>query len=91
MEQIYNFEGILPPVLDEKRLLQELQRRKQRAAALKLMLGSIFVLICIGLFASIIAPTASLAAVVLIIYVSVSVIGGGTFALYYAQKGGATI
>lgn len=91
MEQIYNFEGMQPPVLDENSLRRELHRRKQRIAALKLMLGSIFALICIGLFASLIAPTAGFAAAFLIIYVSASVIGGGTFALCYALKGGATI
>ena len=91
MEQIYNFEGSQPPVLDEKRLLQALQRRKQRTAALKLMLAAAFALLCIGWFASVIAPTASLAAIVLIVYVAASLIGGGAFALYCAQKGGVII
>lgn len=87
MEQIYNFEGVRPPVLNEKLLRAEQTRRRQRIYMVLLILGAIYVLACIGLFASAVVRTASVAAVILMIYVAVSVFSGGAFAIYYVRKG----
>lgn len=91
MEQIYNFEGARPPVLNEKLLRAEQERRRQRFQVVLLTMAAIYVLACIGLFASVIFRAASVAAVILIVYMATSMLSGGAFAIYYVRKGDVKI
>lgn len=91
MEQIYNFEGALPPALNEKQLLAELERRQGRKRILLFLLGAIFEVFCLGSFASAISVSAPVAAIFLYGYIALSILGGGTFVIFHATKGGAMI
>lgn len=91
MEQIYNFEGAQPPVLNEKQLLAELERRQGRKRILLFLLVAIVELICLGSFASAISVSAPVAAIILYGYIALSILGGGTFVIFHATKGGAMI
>lgn len=89
MEQIYNFEGAKPPVLTEEKLRAEQERRQGGKRILLFFLGAVFEMLCLGSFASSIAVSAPVAAVILYGYIALSVLGGGTFAIFHATKGGA--
>lgn len=88
MNQIYNFEGARPPVLNEKMLRAEKERRKARLQAVLFMIADVIVMICIVVFARMIGESAPVAAAVCMIYAAVSAIGSGAAAIVYAQKGG---
>lgn len=91
MEQIYNFEGARPPVLTEAQLLAVQERRQNRKRILLFFLGAVLELLCLGFFASNIYSTAPVAAIILYCYIALSILGGGTFVIFHAAKGGATI
>lgn len=91
MEQIYNFEGAQPPVLNEKQLRAELERRQGRKRILLFLLVAIGEMFCLGSFASAISVSAPVAAIFLYGYIALSILGGGTFVIFQATKGGAMI
>lgn len=91
MEQIYNFEGVKPPVLTEKTLRAAEERRQSRKRILMFLLAAILEMLCLGSFASAIAVSAPMAAIILYGYIILSILGGGTFVIYHATKGGAAI
>lgn len=91
MNQIYNFEGARPPVLNENLLRAERERRKIRLQTVLCTIAVFVVMLCIVVFAKIIAEFTPVAALVCIGYVTISIIGSGTAAIVYAQKGGAKI
>lgn len=91
MNQIYNFEGARPPVLNENMLRAERERRKARLLAILFAVAAAIVLLCIAVFAKMVAQSAPVAALVCVAYVAISVVGSGTAAIVYAQKGGAIV
>lgn len=91
MKQIYNFEGARPPVLNENLLRAEQERRKMRLQTILCTVAAFVVMLCIVVFAKIIAKFTPVAALVCIGYVTISIIGGGTAAIVYTQKGGVIL
>lgn len=89
MEQIYNFDGIKPPVLHENMLKAEAERRSARRFAVLFALAACLILAAAVWFAVIIAEYAPITAFACVAYVAVSLLGGSAAAIVYAQKGGA--
>lgn len=88
MRQSYDFERFDPPVLNEKMLRRELERRERRRqtillAAAGALLEALFVLL--GLLCWDAAPVLSAGCVCFAI---LSTAGGAAIAIVYAQKGG---
>ena len=91
MKRIYNFDAARPPMLSENMLRTEKVRRRLRVQVILIILATAFALGCIGVFASIIAEFAPMAALACVIWLVISLIGSGTIVICYTQKGGATI
>lgn len=89
MEQIYNFEGAKPPILNENMLKAEAERREARRLAVLFTLASVFLMALVVWFAVSIAEYAPITAFVCAAYAAVSLLGGSAAAIVYAQKGGA--
>lgn len=88
MKQTYDFEQFTPPILNEKTLRRELEKRAERRRTILLAItGALFqtVFILLGLLCWIDAPAVTLACVG---FALVSVVGSGVIAIVYAQKGG---
>lgn len=88
MRQSYDFERFDPPVLNEKMLRRELERREQRRqtillAAAGALLEALFVLL--GLLCWDAAPVLSAGCVC---FAVVSAAGSGAITIVYTQKGG---
>ncbi len=87
MNQIYNFEDKIPPVLNENMLRQEIKRRETKGQVLILRIASILVCLCLLLFAFLIIPTSKIVAVTCIIFTTLSIIGNATITLLFYRKG----
>lgn len=87
MKQTFYFEQFDPPILNEKILRRELEKRaEQRRTVLLAITGALFqaVFILLGVLCWSAAPAVALACVGFAI---VSVVGSGVIAIVYAQKG----
>lgn len=91
MDQIYNFEGVRPPVLNENMLRAERERRKAQLLVVLFIVAAAIVMLCIVTFTNMVAEFTPVAALVCIGYVVISVLVSGTAAIMYAQKGGASV
>lgn len=89
MDQIYNFDGVKPPVLNANMLRAEQERREARRMAVLFTLAAAFLLVMVVWFAITIAEYAPITAFVCVAYAVVSLLGGSAVAIVYAQKGGA--
>ena len=90
MKQTFHFEQFEPPVLNEKLLRKELEKRAERRRTVLLAIaGALFqaVFILLGLLCRSIAPAITLACVGFAI---VSAVGSGVIAIVYAQEGGTS-
>ena len=88
MKQIYNFECVTPPVLNENMLKTELKKRKLHIQTAVVALGSILlmaVMALLGCFAYGLYPWLT---AFCLIYVIVSVTGGSIIAVTCTRKGG---
>ena len=90
MKQIYDFEHIEPPALNEKvlRMKTEKQRVRRQTAVLAIS-GILFqlVMVLLGMAAFNTYPWITL---ICIIYILLSATGGGVIAVVFAKKGGYT-
>lgn len=90
MKQTFHFEQFDPPILNEKILWRELEKRAERRRTVLLAItGALFqaVFILLGVLCWSDAPAVTLACVG---FAVVSVVGSGVIAIVYAQKGGAS-
>lgn len=89
MKQVFDFEQFTPPVLNERLLRRELEKRAERwRIVLLAVTGALFqaVFILLGLLCWNTIPALALACIGLAI---VSMVGSGVITIIYAQKGGA--
>lgn len=88
MKQIYNFDREQPPVVTESMLRDLEESRRVRRQALLVGAAGVLMQIALVITALLmweIAPWLSLGCIV---YVLMSLLGGGTIALIYRRKGG---
>ncbi len=89
MKQTFNFEQFTPPVLNERLLRRELEKRAERwRTVLLAVTGALFqaVFILLGLLFWNIIPALTMACIG---FAVVSVVGSGVITIIYVQKGGA--
>ena len=90
MKQTFHFEQFDPPILNEKILRRELEKRAERRRTVLLVIaGALFqaLFILLGLLCWNTAPAVTLACIG---FAVVSVVGSGVIAIVYAQKGGTS-
>ena len=90
MKQTFHFEQFDPPILNEKLLRRELEKRAERRRIVLLVIaGALFqaVFILLGLLCWSTVPAITLACAGFAI---VSAVGSGVIAIVYAQKGGTS-
>lgn len=88
MKQIYNFEQVSPPVLTERQLWAELERRKlQRRVALLAVAGGLMVIVLL-LWAVWFYPTHPQLTLLCGIYILTGIFGGAAIVLAYHKRGG---
>ena len=80
MNQIYHFDSYSPPLLNEAML-----RREQRAIAAAAT-GGVLILLCLLALAFFLFPVAPKVAIVLSIYLTLSVMGAGVVTLVFAAQ-----
>ena len=88
MKQTFHFEQFDPPILNEKILRRELEKRAERRRTVLLAItGTLFqaAFILLGLLCWNAAPAVTLACVG---FAVVSAVGSGVIAIVYTQKGG---
>lgn len=88
MKQTFHFEQFDPPILNERILRRELEKRAERRRTVLLAVtGALFqaVFILLGLLCWSAAPAVTLACVG---FTVVSIAGSGVIAIVYAQRGG---
>lgn len=89
MKQTFDFERFTPPVLNERLLRRELEKRAERRRTVLLAVAGALlqvVFILLGLLCWSAVPALTLACIGFAI---VSMVGSGVIAIVYAQKGGA--
>ena len=89
MKQTFNFEQFTPPVLNERILQRELEKRAERRRTVLLAIAGVLfqaVFILLGLLCWSTAPMITLACIGFAI---VSMVGSGIITIVYVQKGGA--
>lgn len=90
MKQTFDFEQFAPPVLNERILRRELEKRTERQRTVLLAVaGALFqaVFILLGLLCWNTAPALTLTCIGFSI---VSMVGSGVITIIYAQRGGAS-
>lgn len=91
MKQIYNFEQVQPPVLNESMIRLEMEKRRLRLQIILLAVAAILMLIAVillGLFACKSYPWISLFCFA---YALITATGGSIMAVVFTRKGGQLI
>lgn len=86
MNQIYHFDSYSPPVLNEAMLRRERERRREQRAVAVAATGGVLILLCLLTLALFLFPVAPKAAIVLSIYLTLSVMGAGVVALVFVTQ-----
>ena len=86
MKQIYDFEKERPPVLNENMLKAELQKRKLQKQMAMVLLSSILSLLGLLTMALMMFDRYPLLLVSVLVYIVISVAGGGTVAAVFWVK-----
>ena len=86
MNQIYYFDSYSPPLLNEAMLRREQERRREQRAIAASATGGVLILLCLLTLAFFLFPVAPKAAIVLSIYLTLSVMGAGVVTLVFAAQ-----
>jgi hypothetical protein len=86
MNPIFDFEAHRPPVLTERMLREEADRRRLRRQTLILTLAALALQVILVVLGLILAPTQPLLALACLGYVCLSAAGGGLAALTYQKE-----
>ena len=88
MKQIYNFEQVQPPVLNENMIRKEIENRRLRLQTVMLALAGILLLIVIILLGFFVYKNNPWITLCCFIYVMISSTGSGIMAVVFTRKGG---
>lgn len=91
MRQIYNFERVQPPVLNESMLRGEMERRTLRLQTLLLTISAILLMVAMLLLGIFAYESYPLIALLCFAYTVISATGGGIMAVIFTGKGGLNI
>lgn len=86
MNQIYHFDSYSPPLLNEAMLRRERERRREQRAVIATAAGGALSLFSLLVLAFFLFPVAPKAAIVLSVYLTVSVMGAGVVALVFLTQ-----
>ncbi len=86
MNQIYYFDSYSPPLLNEAMLRRERERRREQRAIAAAATGGALILLCLLTLAFSLFPVAPKAAIVLSVYLTLSVMGAGVVALVFVTQ-----
>ena len=86
MNPIFDFEAHRPPVLTERMLREEADRRRLRRQTLILTLAALATQVILVVLGLILAPAQPMLALVCLGYVCLSATGGGLAALIYQKE-----
>lgn len=86
MKQIYNFEAKLPPVINEKKIRAEMERRKVQWETAILAVSSLLILFCLFLISIPLYHITPVLAVACITYICTAITGGSVIILVFIQK-----
>lgn len=90
MRPACDFERFDPPVLTERMLRRELEKRAERRRTVLLAAAGALLQIAVLLLAAVIRTWYPLLALGCVCFTALSTAGGGVIAIVYAQKGGTT-
>ena len=85
MNQIYHFDSYSPPVLNEAMLRRERDRRRQQRT-IPAAVGGALTLFCLLALAFFLFHVAPRAALILSVYLTLSVMGAGAVALVFMKQ-----
>lgn len=85
MKQIYNFEPKLPPVINEKKLQAEMERRRLQRETAALAVSSLLMLFCLFLISIQLYPIVPVLAAACVIYICTAITGGGIIILVFIR------
>lgn len=91
MKQIYNFERVQPPVLNEKMIRSEIEKRRLHVQTALVALSAILLLVAMILLGFFAYETYPLIALFCFLHALVSATGGGVLAVIFTRKGGQLI
>lgn len=86
MNQIYHFDSYSPPILNEAMLRRERDRRRQQRVIAAAAVGGALTLFCLLALAFFLFPVAPRAALILSVYLTLSVMGAGAVALVFMKQ-----
>lgn len=86
MRQIYDFERTRPPVLTQKQLRTETERRKLCRQTTLLAVSAVLMVLCLLLSALLLIPVNFAAAILCGIYAAVSLTGSSVLTIVFIQK-----
>ena len=86
MKQIYNFEAVQPPVLNEKMLQIELERRKTQHQTTLVALAGMIAQLCLLFISILLLPVNVTLAIIGFAYVCVSLSGSSVIMIVFTQK-----
>lgn len=86
MNQIYHFNSYSPPLLNEAMLRRERERHREQRAIAAAATGGVLILLCLLTLAFFLFPVAPKAAIVLSVYLTLSVMGAGVVALVFVTQ-----
>ena len=91
MKQIYNFEQIQPPVLNERMIRLEIEKHRLHLQTALLALAAVMLLIAMTLLGFFAYESYPLIALFCFAYTVISATGGGVLAVIFTRKGGLSI
>lgn len=86
MKQIYNFDKVSPPDLNEHLIREQIKLRKVNRDAFCVAFGGLVLMICLALAAILVSDTLPLISTICLVYVCIAVTGGSVIALIYKKK-----
>ena len=91
MKQIYNFERVQPPVLNERMIRSEIEKRRLHMQTALVALAAILLLAAMTLLGFLAYETYPWITLFCVLYALVSVTGGSALAVVITRKGGQLI
>lgn len=91
MKQIYNFERVQPPIVNERLLKKEIERREIQRRTLILTFATILFQIVVVLFGVIVSQEYPIISAICYLYLGGSTLCSGVIAVVFVKKGRALL